>query len=399
MKIQRNHSGLTFRPRRRRRDGFLPLTILVMILLGVVMASRNWLYARLTNHATPPSSADLQSANRAFDAGNLDAAVNLTRQVWATHPDQTEALILLVRALIYRSYTDYNRDIDRAVALQLTTEAIRHFPQQPDALTAHALALQANESPVEAWNIARGVLDRYPDNTLARITLALAYSSVGGYETARRESQIAVDTGEWRVDALRVLAISLSDLGRYQEAVDTVTLAIDLNNKLLALHFEQALYALQIGDTDTASVAYFRVLAFDPDNVKARLRLCELSSQLGNQDRALDYCREVTARAPGWVEGWYMQGRVYFLQGDFAPAQISLHRCSTLAVAQNLPVDERPFECWYWQGQAAQFLGDCDGLLATYHEFQTMAAEFSLPQTWIYPPEGPPNCVTPTPDS
>src|SRR5690606_4115963 len=103
-------------------------------------------------------------------------------------------------------------------------------------------------------------------------------------------------------------------------------------------------------------------------------------------------------RAPSWADGWYQLGREHFLQGDFAAAQQNLHRCSSLQVMQNVPVSERRFECWYLQGQAAQILGDCEALIATYNEFRSMAATEEIQQTWVYPPEGPPGCVTVTSD-
>jgi hypothetical protein len=62
---------------------------------------------------------------------------------------------------------------------------------------------------------------------------------------------------------------------------------------------------------------------------------------------------------------------------------------------QNVPVTDRKFECWYLQGQAAEILGDCPNLIATYNEFRAMAAEAPIQQTWLYPPEGPPGCATP----
>lgn len=395
MQIQRNRSRLSFRTR-RRRTGCLPLTLLIMVLFGLVVVGRNWLGARL-HSISPQNSADLHSADEAFDDGDLNAAINLTRRIWASDPSQTGALTLLVRALIYRSYTDYNRAVDRDVALQLTTDAIKRFPNNLDVMTAHAFVLQANGKSMDAWELADRVLDRDPDNILARITLALAYGGVGGHENALRESQIAATSGNLPVDSLRVLAISLNDLGHYQEAVAAVEGAISLNNRLLMLHFEQAYYALQMGDTDTATVAYFRVMAFDPENIKVRLRMCDLSILMGNHEDALQYCQDVTERAPGWVEGWHLLGRIHFLQGAFAKAQQALHRCSSLAVSQNMPIANRPFDCWYLQGQAAEILGDCDGLMATYSEFQSMAAEAQLPQTWTYPPEGPPICAPPTP--
>src|SRR5690606_25949219 len=105
------------------------------------------------------------------------------------------------------------------------------------------------------------------------------------------------------------------------------------------------------------------------------------------------YCGEVTQLAPSWADGWYQLGREYFLQGNFAAARDSLHHCSVLQVVQGVPATQRRFECWYLQGQAAEILGDCETLVATYNEFRAMTANANVQQTWTYPPEGPPGCA------
>jgi predicted TPR repeat methyltransferase len=167
---------------------------------------------------------------------------------------------------------------------------------------------------------------------------------------------------------------------------------LSLNRRLVSPWFERALYALQTGDYDGATESYFEVLALDPGNVKAHLRLCEVSSLLRETEAAVRYCSAVTALAPSWPDGWYRLGREYFLQGDFRDAQQALHQCSRLQVAQNVPPAERRFECWYLQGQAAEIVGDCPALIETYNEFRAMALDAEVTQTWTYPPEGPPAC-------
>jgi tetratricopeptide (TPR) repeat protein len=223
----------------------------------------------------------------------------------------------------------------------------------------------------------------------------MGFSGVGSHDVALRESLQAVSSPGWRMDTHRAVAISYSGVGDYTDAIKSIERALALNNRMIPLYFERALYARQLGDADSASVAYFQVLAIDPQNVKARFRLCELSSVLRERDSAIEFCRQVTELAPSWADGWYQLGREYFLQGNFAPAQQNLNRCSTLQVEQDVPVSERRFECWYLQGQAAEIMGDCPALLATYNEYRVMASNSGLAQTWIYPPEGPPSCVTP----
>lgn len=397
MHIHRSRSRLSFR-KRRRRSGCLSLVVLLGMLVGVGTLSWSWLERRLTATVPQPARADLMAAaQQSYDRGDLNSAIDLARQVLAEQPQHAGAVTLLARALVYRSYSDYNRALDRNLALEITSEAAARGSGSAEILAAHAFALQAKGQPAQAAQTAQRALEIDPDQVLARTALALAYGSAGNYEVSMRESQRAVRAANVAngLDALRALAIAYSDLGNYQDAARTVERAIELNNKILLLYFERALYALQLGDADAATVAYYDVLVNDPENVKARLRLCELSSLLREREAAIDYCRQVTLRAPSWADGWYQLGREYFLQGNFREAQLHLNRCSSLQVMQNVPVSERRFECWYLQGQAAEILGDCDALVATYNEFLAMAADSNVQQTWTYPPEGPPGCSTP----
>jgi tetratricopeptide (TPR) repeat protein len=397
MRLQRRSPLYVHRRSRRRESvsGCLSFTLLTGFIAAALVFSWGWISTRLLNPPSTPTLRDLTAARQAFDTGDLDQAIDSARQVYEANPDRTDALMLLIRALVYRSYSDYKREIDREIAVQLTTAAYRQTPNDPDIMAIHAFALQANGKPVEAAQRAERALRVDPSHVLARITLGLAYGGVGGYDNAFREHQRTLSHGAelWELDALRALAISYSDLGQYEEAGETVEQAIALNPHLPVLHFERALYALQVGDSDTATAAYFEILAQQPENIKARLRMCELSSMLRERETALRYCTEVTERAPTWADGWHKLGREYFLDGNFVAAQQALNRCSSLQVMQNVPVPDRRFECWYLQGQAAELNGDCPALLATYNEFRAMAAEHTIPQTWVYPPEGPPSCV------
>ncbi len=395
MRIQRHRSRLSFRSR-RRRSGCLPSVILLGILVGAGALSWNWIQAHLLTAAEPigvSSDDGYAAAVQAFNQGNLDNAVALARQALTVQPDRPDAIVLLARALVYRSYNDYNRAVDRQSALELTTRATTRSPNNMSLLAAHAFVLQSVGNAAASFEAAERVLTKQPSNALARTALALAYGGAGSFESALRESQRAIQGDGWQLDAFRALAITYSDLGDYSNALRNIARAIELNPKLTPLYFEQALYALQIGDADSATHAYYQVLTFDPENVKVRLRLCDLSSTMRERDSAIRYCSEVTERAPAWADGWYTLGHEYFLQGNFTAARDDLHRCSTLQVMQNVPVKDRRFECWYLQGQAAEILGDCPSLLATYNEFRSMVADTDVQQTWTYPPEGPPGCI------
>jgi tetratricopeptide (TPR) repeat protein len=399
MRIYRDNSH-SYR-RSSRFGGCLPVLTVIVLLLGTGFLARDWLRQwALRWLQTTPQNVTLRDTQLAFASGDLDRTIEYARQLLEIEPHNHEALVMLARALVYRSYSDITYEIDRSRALQLTRQAFEQFPLDNTVTGIHTFVLQANGESDEAGRLALRAILRDENSITARLALSLSYGSRSIFEAALREAEQAVQIAnnfapDWRADAYRVLAIAYSDLGRYSDAAAAVEQAIQYNRRLVPLHFERALYAMQVGDGNTATAYYFNVIAFDEDNVKARFRLCELSSTLREGDAAIEYCTFVTEHAPGWSDGWYRLGREHFLQGHFAEARDALGRCSTLQVAQGMPIAERRFECWYIQGQAAEVLGDCDTLVPLYAEFQEMVAEANIAQTWTYPPEGPSICAEP----
>jgi len=400
MRIRREYSGSAY----RRRSGFagcLPLLMVLGLLAGTGILARDWIRQwTLRWFEGTPQNVTLRDTELAFANGDLERTIEYASQLLENEPENHEALVLLGRALVYRSYSEINHELDRRRALQLTQKAAEQFPLDNDVAGIHAFVLQANGASDEAARLALRAIRRDENSISARIALSLSYGSRGIFEAALRESERAVQIAnatapDWRADAYRVLAIAYSDMGQYQQAAQAVEQAIEHNRRLIPLHFERALYALQVGDNNSATAYYFRVIAFDDANVKARFRLCELSSTLREGEAAVEYCSFVTEHAPGWSDGWYQLGREYYIQGNFSGARDALKRCSTLQVAQGVPIAERRFECWYIQGQAAEVLADCATLVPLYNEFQAMVTTAAIPQTWTYPPDGPPICAEP----
>jgi tetratricopeptide (TPR) repeat protein len=398
MRIQR-HPYHRVASRRRGNQGCLPFSFLLGLLTAGLLFSWGWISQTLWPDDGTNISQDLSPAQAALNEGNLTRAIDVARAVYESDGSRLDALTLLIRLLVYRSYDDYNTDDYRVFALQLTTSALQKNANDPNLMSLHAFALQVNSRSLEAYRVLERARLFGPTPLLAQIVTGLSYGGIGSYDRALREqelvaAQITTLNGvDLQLDFLRALAIAYSDLGRYDEALKAIDNAIQINPRLNVLYFERALYALQLGDGSTATDSYFDILGRHPENVKARLRLCETASVSRDREMALRYCQEVTERAPTWAEGWYKLGREHFLDGDFPAAQEALNRCSTLQVMQGVPVEQRRFECWYLQGQAAEINGDCPALLATYHEFLSMIAEHPIDQTWVYPPEGPAICT------
>lgn len=401
MRINRERSRLSFR-QRKSRGGCLPLLASLFFIFIATYFGRERINAWWQSWLYPaPAYASLADAEAAYLRGDLERAVVYSQEIYEHDPRNWDALELLVRSLIYRSYADINHERDRPTALSLTSAALVEQPYNMQILGIHAFAQQANGNSEDAQRLALRVIRSDSESISARLALSLAYGSSALFEAALREAERAVtitknSAPDWSADAYRVLAIAYSDLGRYEDASEAADSAIGFHHRLAPLYFERALYAQTLGDMDTATAQYFSVIAFDEDNIKARFRLCEISSTLREHEAAIDWCSQVTERAPGYAEAWYRLGREHYLNGDWAEAEEALNRCSSLQVAQAVPIEERRFECWYLQGQAAEVLGDCPALMSIYEEYQAMASSANLEQSWVYPPGGPPICATET---
>ncbi len=399
MKISRNTVGLLGPPSHRAR-GCVPLFVLITVALAVVVLGRNWIGQRLNLARPQRMTVDLAVAQAALDGGQLGTAIAYAGQILERDGSDEAAYELLIRSLIYRSYSEVHREADRVLALEISREAIQALPRNLNMQAAHAYALLANDSPEEAGRIALRVIQRSQDHVLARIVLSLSYGGQGIFDAALREAwrsvELASQLGIYQLESHRALAIAHGDRGDYQAAIAELERSISISGKLIPLHFELAHYAQQISDIDRATVAYYRILALDEGNVKVRMRLCDLSSRLREHSSALRYCGEVTALLPDGYDGWYQLGREYYLGGDYEQAQVTFHHCTRLQQEQDIAITDRQLECWFLQGQSAEIRGDCDGLLRIYREFLDMAERANLRQTWSYPPEGPPICAQST---
>ena len=344
------------------------------------------------------AALNLPMAKAAFDAGDLDAAIEYTQQMVQAAPLNPAAYELLIIALVYRSYSDFDREPDRELALSISADGIEKLPRDVDMLAARAYALQASGAAGEAGRVALRVIERSPDHTLARIALSLAYGSQSLFEAALREAETAVRLADRnqhaQLESYRALGIAHGDLGHYRQALASIDRAISFNTRLIPPHFEAALFATQVGDIDRATVSYFRVVALDENNVKARARLCELSNRLKERQSALRYCQEATELAPQRADGWHKLGREYYLSGDFGAAQAAFSECARLQRDQNISPENLQLACWYLQGQAAEIRGDCPSLTRIYQEFLDLVEQGGLSQTWSYPPAGPPICAS-----
>nr|MCU0465456.1 hypothetical protein [Anaerolineae bacterium] len=125
---------------RRSRPWRLPFAVVQGVMAGVLVWALGWVGSVLTPAPVKPIEAELEAARRAFDSGNLNEAIAAAERAFAARPDWPPAALEMVRALVYRSYVDYDDLPDRRRALELSGAVLEAHPDDPNALAARAFA-------------------------------------------------------------------------------------------------------------------------------------------------------------------------------------------------------------------------------------------------------------------
>ena len=130
----------------------------------------------------------------------------------------------------------------------------------------------------------------YPRNPIVMVGLANEYSERGAHEKAIELAQEAVREHPEYVEALQALA----------------------ETNIRAGHFEEGRTWLE------------RFLAANPDFLKSETGMTAVAGmygQMGDFDRALDYCDEILAKDPNLYSALYNCGNIHMLAGKYAEAE------------------------------------------------------------------------------
>jgi tetratricopeptide (TPR) repeat protein/predicted 2-oxoglutarate/Fe(II)-dependent dioxygenase YbiX len=266
----------------------------------------------------------LDEALRHHQAGRLDAATPIYRQVLSVAPDHARALHLLGVA--------EHQAGRHAPAIDLMERAIE---QQPDRAELHndlAQAYMAANRPVDATRACRRAVELRPDYADACLCLAASLHAQGAVDEA---------------------------MGHYQQAVK---LAPDLADA----HFGLANAMMQSGRADEAIAGYERTLALVPEYLGARVNLGHALKAQQKFDAAAAHYRQALASSPEHADIHASLGDVLTSLGDFEPALESYERALAIDADQ-----EEVIECVQSLGRQLRAAG----------RLELAARAFTLPST------------------
>ncbi len=211
--------------------------------------------------------ADLaRAAFQKQQAGDIEAAIGLYREVVAQDESHATAHHLLGVCLFYRArHAEARTAISRAVALQ---------PDYAEAWSNLGVVLYELSALAEAEAAYRKAVTLKPDYVEAWSNLGNTLRDRGRTAEAEAACRTAIGLKPSFAEAHLNLGTALRDLGRIAEAMTEFTKATELNPNYAEAHANLGTCFLDEGRMDEATASLQRAIALRPANTMARWQLC-----------------------------------------------------------------------------------------------------------------------------
>jgi len=193
-------------------------------------------------------------------AGRLQVAEGLYRQVLQAEPNQPNALNLLGMLAHQVGQTD--------VAVELLTKAVAVLP-----------------GFMEAHN-----------------NLGNAHKDLGELGRAIASYREAININPSFAEAHYNLGVVHKDLGDLEGAVTSYEKAIAIRPDYVKAHYNLGLVLYDIGQRDAAAVSYKEALAINPNYAEAHSNLGNVLIDIGRLEEAVAHCRKAVELKPDFVE-------------------------------------------------------------------------------------------------
>jgi len=255
------------------------------------------------DHGQPMSiAAALDFAVRHHQAGNLQTAESIYRQVLQFEPDNPEALHLL--GVIAYQQQRYE------TAVTLITRSLARKPDFADAHSNLGNALREMGRLDEAELSYRKAIAVNPKFAMANYNLGNILMTRKKFDEASRSFERAISANPRLTEAYTNRGIALKELGRLKEAEASYRKALALKPDLALVHFNLGNTLLEMGCAEKAVACYGRALELAPGYTEARLNLGAVFRDLGRLEEAADCYTLAVAEAPENAEALVNYGAV-----------------------------------------------------------------------------------------
>jgi predicted O-linked N-acetylglucosamine transferase (SPINDLY family) len=267
-------------------------------------------------------SEALAIAIQHHQAGRLQAAEQIYRQILAVEPNHADAWHLL--GMINGQAGNHQ------LAVEYIYRALAVKPDWAEAYYSLGVALNDQGKPDEAIACYRRVLELKPDYAEAHNNLGVAFKEQGKLDEAvacyRRALELKPDFAE----IYNNLGVAFKEQGKLDKAVACYRRALELNSRYAEPHNNLGAAFKDQGKLDEAVACYRRALELRPDYAEAYNNLGAAFKDQGKLDGAVACYRRALELRPDYAEAHRNLGVVLRDQGKLDEAVACYHRALEL---------------------------------------------------------------------
>ncbi|MDR1728417.1 MAG: tetratricopeptide repeat protein [Acidobacteriota bacterium] len=285
------------------------------------------MFAQLSSPAAPEFlSSSFFSLNQAlalYEAGELDAARRLCRQIIEQQPANADALNLMgVLACQKKDYDEAKRLLKQAIALE--RRAAEFYNNLGNAYLG-------DKDLAPAERCYRKALKLRPDYADALINLGVLFAEKNMPKESEKLYRRALKLEPERADAHNSLGLVLAALNRAEEAVAEYEEALRLKPDFLEARVNLVSAAKALRDVQKVRDVGFKVLEDDPKNVPMLLALGDVYVGKDKYDEASVFYRQALTVAPDTWGAHFGLANTLHQQGRSAEARTYYREALRLA--------------------------------------------------------------------
>jgi len=258
----------------------------------------------------PLTSEMFEQAVAHHQAGCLESAEHLYRQIIRTCPQHADALHLLGVA------AHQKHDHEQAVSVIRQAINVRHTyaPFHCNLGAAYAALNQFDEA-IECYREAIRLDPGYAD---AHFNLGNAFWNQKQFEAAIACYERALQLRPKCAEAHHKIGDSLAELGRIDSAIEALQAAITINPNLAEPHFDLGNALKKREQHEQAAESYRRAIGCRPDYCDAHVNLGYVLDDMCRFDEAIASYDRAIAINPESAEAHFNRALVHLRRGDFS---------------------------------------------------------------------------------
>ena len=215
--------------------------------------------------------------------------------------------MLSVKDLVQKGRDSFDRGEYKKASV-LFNEAIEGDAKCVDAYFYLANIFHIKGDIGKAIKAFRRVLDLDPTHTDASISLSVLYNDIGHYEDAKKIFEKANER----------VKIQNTDIDGIEDK--------HINKKFSLKHLEIADLYLTYNRYDEALFEYNKVIALDPSNLEARIKVAKVYAKKGFTQKAFEELRTLRNEKPDYMPARISLGVLYYGTGKILEAQTEWER-------------------------------------------------------------------------